>query len=80
MSDQEAWRKRQQQWARFHEWEMTQPPLPLSPSQQLAEVGWLADKVLEAQRRHAGATPDIAERAAGIIVMRQRLAILHRAA
>ncbi len=76
MKDQ--WRKRQEQWDRFHEWEAKQPASKLSPAQRLAEIGALVDRALASDRFPKESQEGLARKAKGVILLHKRLAVLNR--
>ena len=72
----EEWRKREEQWRRFHAWEAQEPPLKLSPSERLAELGALLDRLLASRPEKSESAQELREKVAGIVRMRKSLADL----
>ncbi len=75
----EQWRKRQEQWDRFHAWEAQEPPLKLSPSERLAELGALVDRLLASLPRQSESAEELRKNVAGIVLMRKSLTVLRGA-
>ena len=76
----EEWRRREEQWERFHAWETGREPMSLSPQERLAEVGALADLVFARQGVVKESIQDLMAAAQGIALMRKCLASLGKTA
>ena len=76
----EQWRKREEQWKKFHEWEARHNSLFLSPEERLAEIGALVDLALAGRRPKRESLRDLRAKAEGVALMRHRLSYLGRAA